>query len=147
MLCLFFFFFFSSRRRHTRFSRDWSSDVCSSDLISLAPLFAVAIGGAGRDAAEPLGAGLTKGWRGQIAFQALRGVLPGGSEVQPVSGTVKGDGQSLTFDAIKGKIGGGEMVATIDARPGANGIVLNASIQLTGVDGTALRYRNLVMPA
>src|SRR5690606_40549552 len=32
-------FFFSSRRRHTRFSRDWSSDVCSSDLLccSLAP--------------------------------------------------------------------------------------------------------------
>src|SRR4030043_1088588 len=28
----FFFFFFSSRRRHTRCSRDWSSDVCSSDL-------------------------------------------------------------------------------------------------------------------
>src|SRR2546422_7744976 len=27
------FFFFSSRRRHTRCSRDWSSDVCSSDLI------------------------------------------------------------------------------------------------------------------
>src|SRR2546429_7456122 len=26
------FFFFSSRRRHTRCSRDWSSDVCSSDL-------------------------------------------------------------------------------------------------------------------
>src|SRR2546421_4577680 len=30
MLC--FFFFFSSRRRHTRSDRDWSSDVCSSDL-------------------------------------------------------------------------------------------------------------------
>src|SRR5438105_7941279 len=27
-----FFFFFSSRRRHTRSTRDWSSDVCSSDL-------------------------------------------------------------------------------------------------------------------
>src|SRR5690606_40004006 len=27
--------FFSSRRRHTRFSRDWSSDVCSSDLALL----------------------------------------------------------------------------------------------------------------
>src|SRR5216684_8958307 len=27
-------FFFSSRRRHTRCSRDWSSDVCSSDLLS-----------------------------------------------------------------------------------------------------------------
>src|SRR2546422_3990172 len=32
MTVIFFFFFFSSRRRHTRCSRDWSSDVCSSDL-------------------------------------------------------------------------------------------------------------------
>src|SRR5690606_40797106 len=31
-LYILFFFFFSSRRRHTSFSRDWSSDVCSSDL-------------------------------------------------------------------------------------------------------------------
>src|SRR5690606_39941841 len=30
------YFFFSSRRRHTRFSRDWSSDVCSSDLGGVA---------------------------------------------------------------------------------------------------------------
>src|SRR5690606_40358373 len=30
-------FFFSSRRRHTRFSRDWSSDVCSSDLKAMTP--------------------------------------------------------------------------------------------------------------
>src|SRR5206468_4990219 len=30
--CFFFLFFFSSRRRHTRSDRDWSSDVCSSDL-------------------------------------------------------------------------------------------------------------------
>src|SRR5690606_40730431 len=39
--CCSLFFFFSSRRRHTRFSRDWSSDVCSSDLGEaslLAPL-------------------------------------------------------------------------------------------------------------
>src|SRR5437879_9696759 len=33
MICV--FFFFSSRRRHTRYIGDWSSDVCSSDLISL----------------------------------------------------------------------------------------------------------------
>src|SRR5690606_41006368 len=32
LYCFFLVFFFSSRRRHTRFSRDWSSDVCSSDL-------------------------------------------------------------------------------------------------------------------
>src|SRR5437868_12594791 len=30
------FFFFSSRRRHTRSKRDWSSDVCSSDLFLFA---------------------------------------------------------------------------------------------------------------
>src|SRR2546430_5667451 len=34
LYCVFFFvFFFSSRRRHTRFDCDWSSDVCSSDLL------------------------------------------------------------------------------------------------------------------
>src|SRR5207253_6439687 len=35
---LFFFFFFSSRRRHTRWPRDWSSDVCSSDLPWQSPV-------------------------------------------------------------------------------------------------------------
>src|SRR5439155_8686649 len=30
--CFYCIFFFSSRRRHTRWPRDWSSDVCSSDL-------------------------------------------------------------------------------------------------------------------
>src|SRR5690606_40414765 len=33
IFCCLRYFFFSSRRRHTRFSRDWSSDVCSSDLV------------------------------------------------------------------------------------------------------------------
>ncbi|MGH6707372.1 MAG: AsmA-like C-terminal region-containing protein, partial [Bradyrhizobium sp.] len=117
------------------------------DQLALAPAFALAMGAAGHDASEPLTAGLVKGWRGKVAFQALRGALPGGSELQPVSGVVKSDGQSLTFDAIKGKIGGGDATATIDARPGANGIALNASIQLSGVDGSALRYRNLAMPS
>src|SRR5690606_5581678 len=46
-------FFFSSRRRHTRFSRDWSSDVCSSDLDGLAARAAhhPAAGAAGSDPA------------------------------------------------------------------------------------------------
>src|SRR2546421_1138698 len=35
LILVFFFFFFSSRRRHTRSDRDWSSDVCSSDLKNL----------------------------------------------------------------------------------------------------------------
>src|SRR5690349_24303158 len=37
------FFFFSSRRRHTRSLRDWSSDVCSSDLAG-STVAAVAVG-------------------------------------------------------------------------------------------------------
>jgi uncharacterized protein involved in outer membrane biogenesis len=117
------------------------------DALDLAPVFALAIGAAGHDAAEPLGSGLLKGWRGRITFQALRGALPGGGELRPVSGSIKSDGQSLTFDAIKGGIGGGEASANIDAKPGANGIALNARIEFKGVDGAALHYRNLAMPA
>src|SRR5437867_4745752 len=35
IVLFYFFFFFSSRRRHTRSYGDWSSDVCSSDLLKL----------------------------------------------------------------------------------------------------------------
>src|SRR5690606_39279771 len=55
---LVFVFFFSSRRRHTRFSRDWSSDVCSSDLRTPGPeSYERAPGGAacGRLGRAPLG--------------------------------------------------------------------------------------------
>ncbi|MFO1111989.1 MAG: AsmA-like C-terminal region-containing protein [Bradyrhizobium sp.] len=117
------------------------------DALALAPAFALAVGAAGHDPAEPLGAGLVKGWRGRIAFEALRGALPGIIELQPVSGTVKADGQSLVFEDIKGRIGAGEAAATIDVRPGANGIVLNARVALSHVDGNALRYRSLAMPS
>src|SRR2546421_3391007 len=44
----YFFFFFSSRRRHTRSDRDWSSDVCSSDLIP-------SLSGRGRFSPRPSG--------------------------------------------------------------------------------------------
>src|SRR5579872_249011 len=43
------FFFFSSRRRHTRCGRDWSSDVCSSDLNGVGPCIASASGRAFSD--------------------------------------------------------------------------------------------------
>src|SRR5262245_63488257 len=46
---LYFFFFFSSRRRHTRCLSDWSSDVCSSDLMRRASLCRLA----DRPPAEP----------------------------------------------------------------------------------------------
>src|SRR5439155_18689829 len=38
-----FIFFFSSRRRHTRWPRDWSSDVCSSDLAKDWEPFAISL--------------------------------------------------------------------------------------------------------
>src|SRR5260370_24512360 len=38
VVCQLMLFFFSSRRRHTRFKCDWSSDVCSSDLLHLRPV-------------------------------------------------------------------------------------------------------------
>src|SRR5207249_8136209 len=50
----FFFFFFSSRRRHTRSKRDWSSDVCSSDLSVAQPRVAVSGGeGCGNGPSRP----------------------------------------------------------------------------------------------
>src|SRR5215217_8790986 len=55
------FFLFSSRRRHTRYWRDWSSDVCSSDLLrplaggrALPHVPGRSLGGGGRGGAAPL---------------------------------------------------------------------------------------------
>src|SRR5205809_2001276 len=60
LLYFFFFFFFSSRRRHTRCSRDWSSDVCSSDLefIQKAKRARKILGGGMRQAGVLAAAGL-----------------------------------------------------------------------------------------
>jgi large subunit ribosomal protein L24 len=117
------------------------------DTLDLAAAFGLAIGAAGHDTSEPLGRGLLQGWRGRLAFQALRGVLPGGGELRPVSGVIKGDGQSLTFDNLKGTLGGGEATADVEVRQTLNGVALNARLQFFGVDGSALHYRALAMPA
>ena len=116
------------------------------DTLDLAPALALAVGAAGRDAGEPLSAGLLGGWRGRIAFQALRGTLPGGVELRPIGGTIRSDGQSLARDALKGGVGGGELSASFDARNGASGVALNARIELSNVDATTLRYRDLALP-
>src|SRR2546426_1190418 len=63
---LFCFFFFSSRRRHTRLQGDWSSDVCSSDLLGDALLGTLRAGTAARG-----GPGLPRG-TGRSRFLALR---------------------------------------------------------------------------
>src|SRR2546429_2302756 len=57
----FFFFFFSSRRRHTRCSRDWSSDVCSSDLFVDQELLTLEVNDDGRGLSPSLLESLRKG--------------------------------------------------------------------------------------
>src|SRR3712207_1919856 len=68
-------FFFSSRRRHTRYWRDWSSDVCSSDLTSLtigvlaiivSGLIGIALGAA---------AGFFGGWVDAVVSRVLEAQL------------------------------------------------------------------------
>jgi large subunit ribosomal protein L24 len=117
------------------------------DALDIPRVFALGIGAAGHDAAEPLGPGLLKGWRGRVAFQALSGTLPGGGELRPFGGVIRSDGQALTVDNLKGRLGGGEVTASVDARPGANGLSVSGRIELAKVDGAALHYRNLKMPA
>src|SRR3712207_8484735 len=77
------FFFFSSRRRHTRYWRDWSSDVCSSDLISegflppawaivwfvlAAPFFVLGLRSVARQVQASPESKLTLGMSGAFAF-------------------------------------------------------------------------------
>jgi large subunit ribosomal protein L24 len=117
------------------------------DALDVGPALQLVLGAAGPDGAAPLGRGLLTGWRGQVAFQALRGGLPGGAQLQPFSGVVRSDGRSLSLDAIKGRIGGGDVKADLNARPSPDGLALSANLEFAGVDGTALRYRGLAMPA
>src|SRR5699024_3883482 len=60
---IYLYFFFSSRRRHTRSKRDWSSDVCSSDLTNILTTLTDMIGAQvlniARQDYEPQGASVT----------------------------------------------------------------------------------------
>jgi large subunit ribosomal protein L24 len=115
------------------------------DSLELAPALQLALG-VGADAAAPLGPGLLHGWRGRLAFQALRGGLPGGIELRPISGIIRGDGASLSLDKLAAKIGGGEAKGDLSARRSGDGVAFDARLQWTGVDGEALRYRGLAIP-
>jgi len=115
------------------------------DSLELAPALQLALG-VGTDAAAPLGPGLLQGWRGRLAFQALRGGLPGGIELRPVSGMIRSDGASLSLDKLAARIGGGEAKGDLSARRSADGVAFDARLQWVGVDGAALRYRGLAMP-
>src|SRR5207249_5830465 len=71
-------FFFSSRRRHTRSKRDWSSDVCSSDLIMYFELKTLDVAGAAREKCDALVLLVGESFKagkdplGQLAGEALK---------------------------------------------------------------------------
>src|SRR5438128_7127887 len=75
ILVFVFFFFFSSRRRHTRCYRDWSSDVCSSDL-----------GGSLRSTSDGAAAGMAFGAKQRERGEAAMAVLGTAIRRQPHPG-------------------------------------------------------------
>src|SRR5438128_7531886 len=91
-------FFFSSRRRHTRCYRDWSSDVCSSDL--LIPEIAI------HERQLPVGSEIVRrGLNDLLQFGASQLEVPGG----PVDLTQEdpGDRKSVVWERVEIAAGGG----------------------------------------
>src|SRR5207245_7111200 len=120
-----FFFFFSSRRRHTRCYRDWSSDVCSSDLVN-----------AGTDELllkdSPLRGGNFQSREiSRLPLRALNpislaGTLPGA--VSPSGSTTYGNGDLATQFAVNGQ------------RPRGNNYLLD------GTDNNDLSFTGTAQP-
>ncbi len=116
-----------------------------TDVLDVPATLLAAVGAAGHDSAEPFGRGLLHGWRGRVEFSALRATMPGG-EFRPFNGVLRNDGHALLLEGISGGLGGGKIQGELSARKAADGVSLTGRIQVTGVDGTALRHRGLAMP-
>src|SRR5215470_18784006 len=97
-MCRVVFFFFSSRRRHTRCYRDWSSDVCSSDLRKCA---------ACEINSSVAGSTFSGAWRrGQIGRASCRGKsvdLGGRRIIKKKNKKKKNRGQRKKSDKISGR--------------------------------------------
>src|SRR5438874_9763150 len=78
-------FFFSSRRRHTRSLRDWSSDVCSSDLFQ--PVLAILRSGGSSDFSTTFGslAAFGTSWGGEFRDGAAALLRLGRDQVDEIS--------------------------------------------------------------
>src|SRR5580698_11215808 len=96
-----FFFFFSSRRRHTRLTCDWSSDVCSSDLLVALTKADLASPGRLQEVMEQ-------------ASAALRGTPLDASPMMPVSVTT-GRGVAVLLDGLV-KAAAAPSARPVDAR-------------------------------
>jgi len=116
------------------------------DRLDLATAVAMATGALGHGLDEPLGRAPCAGSSGVIELQAPRGILPGGLEVKALSGNLRCDGASLSLGG-KGVVGGGEATGEMTAQSSAEGVSVDARLQLSGVDGASLLWRGLAPPA
>src|SRR5690625_1568207 len=102
-----YFFFFSSRRRHTRWPRDWSSDVCSSDLRE---------GDHAQYAERAPGPGLATR-RLQRAHGPLRGPRPSVGAARPDGGRPRRDRGPVLLPCVAGGLAGRVGRRRPDTRP------------------------------
>src|SRR5690606_40552917 len=98
---------FSSSRRHTRFSRDWSSDVCSSDLTFSG--FRIAV--VGKAPAAAAYAGYSRN-RVVVASFLISGGLAGLAGIVEVSGTIGQLQPLISPRSEERRVGGGEGCGT-----------------------------------
>lgn len=117
------------------------------DTVEVGPSLALLLGASGRGADQPLGRSPLAGARGSIKFQAVRAILPGGAEVRPLAGTLGAAANSVSLSGVTGRIGGGEFAVDLSAVPGSDGTALDARVQCTGLDLSAVAYRGLALPA
>src|SRR6266496_1242313 len=105
------FFFFSSRRRHTRSLRDWSSDVCSSDLEQATVVVVPSMGeGFGMVALEAMERGRPViaadiGGLGELVEHEVTGLLVPPGEAEPLARALERLGVDLELAARMGEAG------------------------------------------
>src|SRR3712207_1048803 len=141
-------FFFSSRRRHTRYWRDWSSDVCSSDLIAGAEVFDPFGDGEPENVddipltydGDPASAWSTLTYRGSPAFGNLKpgvGILYDLGQAQQLSGvTVASPVPGATVEIRTGDAAAQELEDVAAAADGT----LGGSTDLTFAEPVTARY-------
>src|SRR5699024_5992333 len=149
-------FFFSSRRRHTRSTRDWSSDVCSSDLLRLAATAEPGIELMGEHALGGAGAGGGRGGPVLAGHQIADGpdaVLPVQQRALPGAG---GRGLGLlTREGARGRqrrggvdpVDRGAPVERAVLPGGAHELLLDADVPGSGRGAVRTAERSAALPA
>src|SRR5205807_4840996 len=121
------FFFFSSRRRHTRLQGDWSSDVCSSDLVVICRCTVVLRNPTNQEIADCLG------FNDAIDRTQLRDLVVVGAGPAGLAAAVYGASEGLDVLVLESTAPGGQA--------GASSRIENYLGFPTGISGQALTAR------